>query len=501
MRLFQMSSPGLSHNRRAFLTGALLLSGTGVFCRVLGFFYRIFLSRTIGAQGLGLYGMVHPVFGICFSLCAASFQTALSQYAAANRNRGREAFSCCLILSFGISLILAALLCLFAPQIAEHFLLAPQCAPFLPFLALSLPFSAIHASVSGYYYGMQHAKVPAFSQAVEQIIRMSFVFALAALWQSQGRELTVTLALCGHLIGEVASAAFTALALFLVPPKSQSEPTSPIRSHFRPLLSLAAPLMASRLILNLLGSLESVCIPNRLILFGFTNEEAFSLYGVLTGMSLPFILFPSAFTNSVAVLLLPAVAKAQAERNDAQISRVITNCLRCSTYMGALCIGVFAIFGKDLGNVIFRNADSGIFIEILAWLCPFLYLATMLTSVLNGLGKTSATFLQNTLAMVLRLVFVLVAIPRFGILGYLWGMLASELFLAAMSLFTLRRLVSFCWDAKRVLLRPALALLLSWGVWYFFAPTFSLLPIPAFFQLFAEILFFTICYCGGLLLC
>ena len=61
--------PSLSPRKRAFLTGTLLLTGTGFLCRILGFFYRIFMSRTIGAEGLGIYNMVHPVFGICFALC------------------------------------------------------------------------------------------------------------------------------------------------------------------------------------------------------------------------------------------------------------------------------------------------------------------------------------------------------------------------------------------------------------------------------------------------
>ena len=75
--MYTLSS--LSPRKKAFLLSTLLLTASGFICRVLGFFYRIFLSRTIGAEGLGIYHMIHPVFGICFSLCAGSMQTALSQ--------------------------------------------------------------------------------------------------------------------------------------------------------------------------------------------------------------------------------------------------------------------------------------------------------------------------------------------------------------------------------------------------------------------------------------
>ena len=75
--------------------------------------------------------------------------------------------------------------------------------------------------------------------------------------------------------------------------------------------------------------------------------------------------------------------------------------------------------------------------QILAWLCPFLYLAATMGSILNGLGCTRTTFLQSVAAMLLRLVFVVAGIPLFGIYGYLCGMLISEIFLALAHLWSL----------------------------------------------------------------
>ena len=68
-----------SHKPHPLITGTILLTAAGLLSRVLGFFYRIFLSRTIGAEGLGIYQMIFPVYGIFFSLCAGSIQTAISR--------------------------------------------------------------------------------------------------------------------------------------------------------------------------------------------------------------------------------------------------------------------------------------------------------------------------------------------------------------------------------------------------------------------------------------
>lgn len=495
----------ISPKKMAFITGTLLLTSTGFICRILGFFYRIFMSRTIGAEGLGLYNMVHPIFSICFAVCAGSIQTSLSQYVAANQSRGKAVFKTGLVIAMGLSLCLSWGICRHAGFLAEKLLLEPRCAPYLPVMAISVPFAALHACINGYYYGMQKARVPAFSQVAEQVIRMGAVFLIATVWLDSGREITVTLAVYGHLIGEMASALFTTLSLGFFPPgcpkEGEDQTGLSFRSAAAPLMTLALPLMGNRLILNVLGSAEAIWIPNKLMSSGLSNSEALSIYGVLTSMALPFILFPSAITNSMAVLLLPTVAEAQADGNEGRISSIIAMSLRYSCYMGILCIGIFTIFGSQLGVSVFHDQNAGRFITILSWLCPFMYLATTMGSILNGLGKTSVTFVQNVWAMVIRLAFVLFAIPRFGILGYLYGMLISELALALMSFLAVKQLVPFRWDSVNMIVKPALLLLVSVGIYLAFSQTLDIFSrLPVFIETAIHIMFISLCYIGLLLL-
>ena len=500
-------SKRLSPRKMAFITGTLLLTSTGFICRILGFFYRIFMSRTIGAEGLGIYNMVHPIFSICFAVCAGSIQTALSQYVAANQTRGRAVFRTGLVIAMGMSFLLAWVIYGNAGFLAEKLLLEPRCAPYLPVMAVSVPLAALHACINGYYYGMQKARVPAFSQVAEQVIRMGAVFLIASIWLESGRQITVSLAVYGHLIGEMASAVFTVFCLGFFPPckdgDSRRAPAIPLSfgATAAPLMALALPLMGNRLILNVLGSAEAIWIPNKLMSSGLTNSEALSVYGVLTSMALPFILFPSAITNSMAVLLLPTVAEAQADGNEARISSMISMSLRYSCYMGVLCIGIFTIFGNQLGVSVFHDQNAGTYITILSWLCPFMYLATTMGSILNGLGRTSSTFFQNVFAMVIRLAFVLFAIPRYGILGYLWGMLVSELALALMSFLAVKRLVPFCWDTVNMIVKPVLLLLISIGMYLAFSQScFWLKELPLFIMTAVQILFLSFSYMGLLLL-
>ena len=453
------------------ITGTLLLTAVGFFCRILGFFYRIFLSRTIGAEGLGLYQMIFPIHGIAFALCAGPIQTSLSRLTAASPEKGRAFLRVSLALSLSIALPLTSLIYTFADFLAARVLLAPECAPLLPALALSIPFCAIHACCCGYYYGLKKTAVPAFSQVVEQCIRIFSVLLIVHVCRTNRIPITVLLAVWGLLIGEAASAVFCLLvygcskSVAILP-----NANTPITPLLLPLLTMALPLMANRLTLSFLQSLEAIFVPNQLLLSGLSRVESVSIYGVLTGMALPFVLFPSA----------------------------ITMALRYSLYMGILCVGLFTRFGPALGETFYHNADAGRFIQILSWLCPFLYLSTTMGSILNGLGKTGTVFIHHTVSMLLTLSLVLFAIPRWGIFAYLAALLISELVLAFLHIHALACEVPIRLPVSQGIVKPSFCLLVSIGMLEVI-PNASYLP-----HLFPPVLIqsgiLCLLYIGGLLL-
>ena len=103
-------------------------------------------------------------------------------------------------------------------------------------------------------------------------------------------------------------------------------------------------------------------------------------------------------------------------------------------------------------------------------------------------------------ALLLRLAFVLFGIPRFGIRAYLAGMLASELLLACLHLYSLKKQVSFSWDALNMIIKPVCLLLVSIGIYYavgIFMPGNA--GSGSFLMTAVDILLISFCY-GGLLL-
>lgn len=488
-----------SHKAHPLITGTLLLTTAGLLARILGFFYRIFLSRTIGAEGLGIYQMIFPVYGIFFSLCAGSIQTAISRFIAADPDHAKRTLLSGFSISFTLSLAAALMIRHFAEPLAEHILLEPRCAPLLSVMAFAIPCTSIHACICGYYYGKEKVSVPAASQLLEQMIRIFTVFLLVSVCIEKQIPVTVSLAVFGLVAGEAGSALFVLIFFLLF--HEFHENTGRSYSVGPALLALAAPLMANRLVLNLLQSTETIMIPERLTVYGLTRSQAVRTYGTLTGMAMPFVLFPSALVNSLAVVLLPVTARHQSAGNDSGIADGISMSFRYSLYLGIFCIGIFTVFGEALGLQIFKSQDAGSFIQILAWLCPFLYLATSSGSILNGLGKTKLTFFHHLISLLVRIAFVWFGIPEFGIRACLWGMLASEIFLALLHVLALRRIVPCDWNAWILIGKPVFCLLCALWIFRLFPED---LPIPAglpdFFRTAAQILLLSTMYLLFLLL-
>lgn len=454
-----------SHKNR-FIWGAFILTIAGLFSRFAGFFYRIFLSNQLGAEGMGLYQLIFPIYGICISLCCLSIQTGLSRFIAGEADtpksqQERIYFGCALFLSLTLALASALTLYLFADFISLAFLNEPRCGDLLRMAALAVPVCAVHSCIMGYYYGLQKTTVPAMSQIVEQTIRMTAVYLLYCIDKNQGRPFPVIHAVYGLVIGEVGALIYCMLAfgpLWAKRGKTSTSLPQDFRICMGRLIALVLPMTANRLCLSLLQSGESILIPVRLRVFGLSQGDALSLFGTLTGMALPFILFPSTLINSLAVMLLPEVAKAQSTGNQNRIRHTSGLSIHLSLTLGILCLGIFRHFGGALGTVIFHSEQAGSYITQLSFLCPFLYLSVTLASIINGLGNTKITFIHTLLSLSVRLGVVFFVMPSLGITAYFYGLLISEILLTALHLWFLYRTASVQINLSESVLKPSTTL-------------------------------------------
>ena len=178
--------------------GTILLSCSGLICRGMGFFYRLFISQAFGEEAMGIFQLSSPVLMLAFSLTCAGMQTAISRCTAAcigikNEMRAKKFLLAGCFLSFSLSLLYSIIVYGQAENISILILKEIRCAPLLRICALSFPFAALHSCFNGYYYGKKNTKIPSFTQITEQLVRVGSVFSLYFYFTKHGETPTIIL--------------------------------------------------------------------------------------------------------------------------------------------------------------------------------------------------------------------------------------------------------------------------------------------------------------------
>ena len=442
-----------------------VLTVASLLCRLIGFYYKIFLASLIGAEGIGIYQMVFPIFLFCTCLASSGMQTAISRFTAESLSlnhpaRARAYFSAGLTISLTLSGISAALLYLAAPFLASRVLADERCLSLLRLMAAAIPLETIHSCTCAYFLGQKKSAFPALSQLAEQLARTGSTFLLFYMLYHNNSP-SALLAVSGLIAGESAAAILSLAALIFdkTQHRSLQDENGNFQTHpffdSRQLLSTAVPVTGNRLMISFLQSAEAALLPLCLTRFYQESSAALSSYGMLTGMALPLVLFPTAITGSYSLVLLPSVSEASARQNGKKIAAMIRSSLLFSLYLGVLCTSAFLLFGPSLGNLLYHREQVGNCLMTLAWICPFLYLSSTISSILHGLGKTMRVFWNNFAGIMIRLCFILLLVPRFGVNGYLWGLLGSQLVTALLGLTALRYSTVFSFPALEGILLPA----------------------------------------------
>ena len=275
--------------KNTLLLGTLILTASGIICRILGFLYRIFLSRRIGAEAFGIYQLATPLYALMLSLGAGGMQTVLSRFVASYlaKKDSRRA-KICLAAGCGIVVILSFSASIFlffsADFIGTRLLFEPRTILLLRILSLGILPSGIHNCLSAWYLGQNQTALPSFCQLLEQFVRMGASY-LAWLFCLSTSLPSAAVAAFGTAAGELFS------CLFLMACLSVSHSRSPQKHRpisvffkektlwydtFRELAVLNLPLTLNRILLNVLHSIESALLPGCLVTSGLSRKAALS---------------------------------------------------------------------------------------------------------------------------------------------------------------------------------------------------------------------------------
>lgn len=417
-------------NRQGFLYGALVLMIASLVTRVMGFAYRIMLTRMIGAEGMGLFQIVFPILGLVLTIVTAGLPVAISKLVAEavvqqDKVRVQRILRVSSWVIVTMAIILTLAMWVFRGLVRNHWLSDPRAFP--AYIAM-LPLVAIIAIASiyrGYFQGIQDMSPLAWAQIIEQTVRILSIWGLAAYFVRFSLPYAAAAAMMGMALGELAGLIFMMIRqkhrakLNMVMPNARGQSLESTRQTLRAVGSIALPVTFSRLIGSATYALEPILVSKALLLAGLTTSAATIVYGQYSGMAIPLLIFPTVFTGSLAVNLVPSVSEAIAGSERHRVRIKLAQSFTATALIGFPASVILTVLATPLCALLYKEPSVG---PILQWMAPagfLLYLQGPLTGILQGLDKAGTAMANQLIGNFIRLgcIYWLAANPKLGIDG------------------------------------------------------------------------------------
>ncbi len=453
--------------KNSFIQGAVILAVSGIIVKLIGAVSRIYLSRLLGGEGIGLYQMAYPIYLLCLSISTAGLPVAIS-IMVSERNAIHDFLGGQRILKIALSVLtLTGLLfsvgLYFGSSVLidHHIVRDPRAYWSLIALAPAVFCATISATMRGYFQGLQNMTPTAVSEVIEQFIRVVTMIGLAIILLPKGLEFGAAGATFGAAPG--AAAAILTLGWFYWHDRkhrkmwymSQDKSIVPDSTWniMKRLFILAIPVSCANIMIPIVSNIDLFIVPKRLEVAGFNVEQATTLFGYLTGMATALINMPTIVTSSMSSSLVPGISEASIKKDFDTIRRRARTALRLAsvfTLPAAIGLGVIA---TPISTMLYATPNAGPCIAVMSIGIFFLGIQQVTTGILQGLGKTAVPFINLIVSGCVKVAFSwnLTAMPQFGVLGAAFATDTDFAVAAALNLLFLYRYMRFNMDYGHLL--------------------------------------------------
>lgn len=402
--------------------------------KLLGFLYRILLSRTVGSEGMGLYQIAFSVFAVLVTATASGIPISVSRQITKSGALGGDGGG---TVAAGISLSLIITLPVFIIVMIARDKLGilfsdERCLDIFLIMSPAVVFSAVYAVIRGALWG----KKLFFSYSLSEFIEECAMIAVGSLLVIKAADMLDGAKRAAVAITASSMIALAASAIFFI--CSGGKISSP-KGKLKPLISSAAPVTAMRAVSSAINSAIAVLLPARLIAAGLTEAEAMSEYGTVMGMALPVLSAPSTAIGSLALVLVPTLSESFYKKNYSALKRNIESAVKITSVIACALIPFMLVLGEDAGEILFSDGESGKIISRCAVIVLPLSLNMISTSVLNSMQRERRTLINFLISSVFTLAAIIFLPQVIGIYALTAGMLISLSVSAALNLIYIRK--------------------------------------------------------------
>ncbi len=434
----EKTKDAVKRNKGFMLSGAAVLAIGSIVAKMLGALYRVPLTNILGAQGMGMYQLVFPVFALFMVLSTAGIPTALSRMVAEKRAEGaptkKYLVSAILVLT-ALGAILAILTFTLAGKLAQWQGNSDTRTGFM-IIAPTIILVSLIAGFRGWFQGEMYMLPTAVSNIIEQVVKLAVGIGLSVALMPKGVTAAVNGALLGIAASEAFALAYLVITYFVRGRKLKGEKLKVSRNDARTMFKVAFPIAIVAVLMPLSNFFDSIILVNVLKDSGVAQEIATAQYGLLSGPVNSLINMPIVIIMSLAVVIVPSVSVSRVQRDIGGVMLKSRLSIKLAYLIGVPCAFYFMVFAPRLLPVIYpaltpAQLDLAVqLLRIVAANVVMLSAMQIYVSLLQALDRTKFAVLSLVCAITVKIILSVVLVRYIGIAG---GALAS-LAMAAVAL-------------------------------------------------------------------
>ena len=401
--------------RSTFFGSVALITAFAILTRGTGFLFRIFLSRTLGAEMLGVYQIAFSFFMVFLTVIASGLPLIISRKIAgsSDTNTRKSLVKSGLILSLTASALII-LLAFAAKPLLRHLFADERSIGILLALVPAIIAYSIYTVFRAIWWGEKKYFLLGASEFAEQLIRVilflvfltfSSIFADMALMAAISFTLACFLSASLVIILYSRDRKRSAKGEHVGHVIKDSKPNSSLK----PLLHASAPITIVRMLTTIAFPIIAVVVPLRLVASGWDSSSAVAHFGIAVGMTLPLLSIPQTVISSIAVALVPELSRAGATGDYESVSRQINSCIKFTLLVNFILLPLFIALGPGIGQFLFNDIKAGEYLRQSAWIMIPMSLSLITNAILNSLGRETramAHYMIGSVALFISIWFL-----------------------------------------------------------------------------------------------
>ncbi len=468
--------------------GFTILSAASVINKLLGLLYVPIVTLILSNYGNGIHEQGFKIYQLVFVITNTGMPIALSkiiseQLASEKYDlsyRTLRISSVMLVVAGAATSILTAVLAMPLANMMH----SPEC--YLTILALSptMLFTSISCIFKGYFQGRSNMVPTSISQIIEQAVNSALTIVFAWVLYKYGVNIAVAkgitgeteifreavvYAAAGATVGTSVGALVSALYLYSTYRKKRKDILREVklsqntgqevsnRSLIKKILSYAVPITLSSVAIYATQLIDVVNIKSRLLVAGFSDVEATSMYGILSTQYNKVLFIPVAFATALQTAILPSISAAHALNDKDLLRRRIYRSFKTILMIAVPAAVGLTVMAKPIINMLFPRSPDGWDLLIMgSWTLVLISLVSIQTSILQGIGKVYVPTVHMVIGLVLKLIvnYIFISIRPINIKGAIIGNAVCYIFAAVMNYRAIKKHTGVRLSVKRLFNRP-----------------------------------------------